>query len=42
MPDREANGMHRLVEAPRVLGEAEVREDLALDVLLRVDRELTG
>ena len=32
--------MHGLVEAPRVGGEAEVREDLALHVLLRVDREL--
>ena len=31
-----------LVEPPRVGGEAEVLEDLALDALLRVDREVAG
>ena len=34
--------VHGLVEPPGVGGEAEVGEDLALDVLLGVDRELTG
>ncbi len=34
--------MHGLVEPPGVGGEAEVGEDLALHVLLGVDRELTG
>ena len=33
-------GVHGLVEAPGVGREAEVGEDLALDVLLRLDREL--